>query len=363
VFTLAFLLGLLQIGSTPARRSDAGRGAAQTPAAGDSQASGDRTHSSSQSSAAGINFVRVDVIVTDKKGQQVTRPQAVGPSRSPKTRRRRRSRRFRLDQRSMAMAGGRSASSPDRNVDDAEVELAKDDVRLFVIFFDDYPRASGQFAVGQGNRWSRFRAASNCGPTNVDGASSIRSRRFNDIDFTRNPETVLSAINNFKGRKFDYTPMNQFEEQYARYPTEVVEQVRNDVVMTALRGLSTRLSAVLREARKSIIFVSEGSRHRCRHRCGGADATMPADPRVTGGMLGENSQREQTAEFFGQSDLYSRMRDVFAAATRNNAAFYSLDHAGSRRSSSTSTRAPVSRPTSARCRRPPTRCVCLSDET
>src|SRR5205085_2847732 len=136
---------------------------------------------------------------------------------------------------------------------------------------------------------------------------------------TRNPDTVLSAINNFKGRKFDYTPMNQFEEQYARYPTEVVEQVRNDVVMTALRGLSTRLGG-LREARKSIIFVSEGFQASLPPQMRRADATMPADPRVTGGMLGENSQREQTAEFFSQSDLYSRMRDVFAAATRNNAA-------------------------------------------
>src|SRR5205085_1054599 len=144
---------------------------------------------------------------------------------------------------------------------------------------------------------------------------------------TRNPDTVLSAINNFKGRKFDYTPMNQFEEQYARYPTEVVEQVRNDVVMTALRGLSTRLGG-LREARKSIIFVSEGFQASLPPQMRRADATMPADPRMTGGMLGENSQREQTAEFFSQSDLYSRMRDVFAAATRNNAAFYSLDPRG-----------------------------------
>jgi hypothetical protein len=59
-----------------------------------------------------------------------------------------------------------------------------------------------------------------------------------------------------------------------------------------------------------------------------ADASMPAIPGLTGGMLGENSAREQTAEFFSQSDVYSRMRDVFDAANRNNAAFYTLDPRG-----------------------------------
>ena len=40
----------------------------------------------------------------------------------------------------------------------------------------------------------------------------------------------FSAINKFEGRKFRYEPRNQFEEQYARYPTEQVELIRNDVV-------------------------------------------------------------------------------------------------------------------------------------
>src|SRR6266540_2146145 len=97
--------------------------------------------------------------------------------------------------------------------------------------------------------------------------------------------------------------------------------------MTALRGLSTRLGG-LREGRKSIIYVSEGFTASLPPQMRRADATMPADPRLTGGALGENSQREQTAEFFGQSDLYSRMREVYATANRNNAAFYALDPRG-----------------------------------
>jgi hypothetical protein len=45
-------------------------------------------------------------------------------------------------------------------------------------------------------------------------------------------------------------------------------------------------------------------------------------------MAGENNPREETARFFAQSDLYSRMRDVFTAANRNNTAIYSLDPRG-----------------------------------
>ena len=55
-------------------------------------------------------------------------------------------------------------------------------------------------------------------------------------------------------------------------------------------------------------------------------------------MAGENSPREETAAFFAQSDLYSQLRDVFTAANRNNAAIYTLDPRGLRRSSSASTR-------------------------
>src|SRR5690606_6925150 len=77
------------------------------------------------------------------------------------------------------------------------------------------------------------------------------------ISFTRNVDSVVSAIESFEGRKFIYEPRNQFEAQYARYPTEVVEQIRNDVVMTALRGAAVRLGA-LREGRKTIVYVSEG---------------------------------------------------------------------------------------------------------
>ena len=78
-----------------------------------------------------------------------------------------------------------------------------------------------------------------------------------DLSFTRDHAKIIGAINAFEGRKYDYRPKNQLEENYVRYPTETVERIRNEVVMGALRGLSVRLGS-LREGRKSVIFVSEG---------------------------------------------------------------------------------------------------------
>jgi hypothetical protein len=55
-------------------------------------------------------------------------------------------------------------------------------------------------------------------------------------------------------------PRNEFEDRYAYYPASTVEQIRNQVVMSALKGAAIRLGG-LREGRKSIIFVSEASDH------------------------------------------------------------------------------------------------------
>ena len=85
----------------------------------------------------GINFVRVDVVVTDNKGNAGHRSEARTTSRWSRTASRRRSRPS-ADQ-------GRRATPLDgepprqiRTTYDEETERARDDVRLFVIFLDDY---------------------------------------------------------------------------------------------------------------------------------------------------------------------------------------------------------------------------------
>ena len=39
-----------------------------------------------------------------------------------------------------------------------------------------------------------------------------------DVVMGRNHEALARAIEAFDGRKYDYYPRNQFEEQYANYP-------------------------------------------------------------------------------------------------------------------------------------------------
>ena len=274
---------------------------------------------------AGVNFVRVDVIVNDNKGEPVTNLTEAdfevledGKLQSIEQ--------FRLIRVDGNPRPGEPPPRELRNRIDEEIEISKDDVRLFVLFLDDYHVRLGN-SISVKEPLTRF-VQTQIRPNDVVGIMYPLTP-LDGITFTRNPATVISAIERFEGRKFDYRPRNLFEEQYARAPSEIVEQIRNQVVMTALRGLSTRLGG-LREGRKAIIYVSEGLTAMLPPQLRVADASLGplSNPGGRSPMTGENSTREETASFFAQSDLYSQMRDVFTAANRNNAAIYSLDPRG-----------------------------------
>ena len=232
----------------------------------------------------GINFVRVDVIATDGKGQHVTdlkqedfevfednQPQSVEQ--------------FRL----IKVDGNPKPGDPPprviRNRDDEETEAARDDVRIFAILLDDYHvRRSNSVSVRE--PLTRF-IQTQLRPNDMIAVMYPLTPVF-DVSFTRDHASIIGAINQFEGRKYDYRPMNQLEENYVRYPTETVERIRNDVVMGALRGLSVRLGS-LREGRKSVIFVSEGFTAILPPQMRRQDASQPENPiqaRVAGGAAG-----------------------------------------------------------------------------
>ena len=275
---------------------------------------------------AGVNFVRVDVMVHDGKGQPIGdltqaefevledgKPQQIEQFRL-----------IRID------GNPRPGDPPPRelrNRIDEEIEISRDDVRLFVFFMDDYHVRLGN-SLSVKEPLTRF-VQTQLRPNDIVGIMYPLTP-LDGITFTRNMASVISAIERFEGRKFDYRPRNSFEEQYARAPSEAVEQIRNQVVMTALRGLATRLGG-LREGRKAIIYVSEGLTVMLPPQMRSADASLgplATNPGARNPMLGENSAREETMAWFAQSDLYSQLRDVFTAANRNNAAIYTLDPRG-----------------------------------
>ena len=272
----------------------------------------------------GIDFVRVDVIVSDKKSQPVTnltqndfevledgKPVAIEQ--------------FKL----IKVDGNPTPGGPppkqirDRN--DEELEAARDDVRVFVLFMDDYHvRKANSMSVRP--TIQRF-IQEQLRPTDMIGIM-YPLMPVSDLLLTRDHEKIVNAINTFEGRKFDYTPRNIVEQNYARYSTDQVERIRNDVVMGALQGLATRLGS-LRDGRKSIIYVSEGFTAMLPPQMRRMDASQPADPIQSGAAAGlQDSSREITSEWFGQMDVYSRLRDVYDVANRNNTAVYSLDPRG-----------------------------------
>jgi VWFA-related protein len=272
----------------------------------------------------GVDFVRVDVIVSDRKAQPVTnltqndfeviedgKPVAIEQ--------------FRLIKVDGNVQPGAPAPKPIRNRNDEELEAARDDVRIFVFFMDDYH-------VRRGNSMSvrpalqRF-IQQQLRPTDMIGIM-YPLMPVSDLQLTRDHAKIANAIDTFEGRKFDYTPRNIVEQNYARYSTDQVERIRNDVVMGALEGLAIRLGS-LREGRKSIVFVSEGFTAMLPPQMRRMDASQPANPIETVAAAGQqDSAREMTNEWFGQMDVYSRLRDVYDVANRNNTAVYSLDPRG-----------------------------------
>ena len=327
---LALAVGLLEVGTGRPQAAQQSGGAQGTDAqpAGTPQATPPAPEGDAPQQPtfrADINFVRVDVIVTDENGDPVTDLTAadfeVFEDGEPQT-----IEQFRLIRVDGNPPPGEPRPRQLRGRIEEEVELSRDDVRLFVFFFDDYHvRLSNSISVRE--PLIRF-VQTQLRPNDVVGIMYPLTP-LDEISFTRNTASVVSAIERFEGRKFDYRPRNLAEEQYARAPSEIVEQIRNQVVMTALRGLATRLGG-LREGRKAIIYVSEGLTAMLPPQLRNADASLGplGNPLRRSPMTGENSTREETAAFFAQSDLYTRMREVFAAANRNNAAIYSVDPRG-----------------------------------
>jgi VWFA-related protein len=332
VLTLAVAVGLLEGGTgwpaSAAQQPDAqATGATAAPPAQQPETPAPEAGDAPQQPTfrADINFVRVDVIVNDDDGNPVTdlteADFEVFEDGELQT----------IDQfRLIRVDGNPPPGAPPprqlRNRLDEEIEISRDDARLFVFFFDDYHVRLGN-SLSVKEPLIRF-VQTQLRPNDIVG-TMYPLTPVDGISFTRNHASIISAIENFEGRKFDYRPRNSFEEQYSRAPSEIVEQIRNDVVMGALRGLSTRLGG-LREGRKAVIYVSEGFTALLPPQLRTADASMGRLGTVgrTSPFTGENSSMEETAAFFNESDLYSKLQEVFTAANRNNTAIYSVDPRG-----------------------------------
>jgi len=275
---------------------------------------------------AGINFVRVDVILTDRNGNQIVDLQP-GDFEVFEDNKPQKIETFRF----VKLDGGTTDKEPPRQIrtdEDEEAEASRDDVRLFAIFLDDYHVRRGTSMSARG-QLAKF-VETQIGPSDMVGVmypllstSSVR--------MTRNHSAVIRALEQFVGRKFEYEPKNQFEENYAHYPTETVERIRTQVSMSAIKSLIVHMGS-LKEGRKALILVSEGFTYMLPPQMRNADATQPGsgNPDAFNPLAGAGPGNitEDRAAWSANNDMSSDLRDLFDAANRNNVSIYSVDPRG-----------------------------------
>src|SRR5580765_3018333 len=274
----------------------------------------------------GINYVRVDVIISDKAGNPIAdlsqadfdvtedgKPQKIET--------------FKL----VKLDGGRgdAVKDPPREIRtdyDEEMEAGRDDVRLFAIFLDDYHVRKGA-SLASRNQLSRF-IETQLGPSDMVGVMyPLESTA--SVRMTRNHSAVMRGLQQFESRKYDCTPSNMYEEQYANYPTETVERIRNQVSLSALKSLIVHLGS-LKEGRKSLIVVSEGYTYMVPPQMRNANAQQPGlgDPNAHNPMAGTNDINEAREAWSLGMDMDSDLREVYDTANRNNVSIYSVDPRG-----------------------------------
>jgi VWFA-related protein len=138
--------------------------------------------------------------------------------------------------------------------------------------------------------------------------------------FSRDHDGTAAAMMSFQGRKYTYGPTTPYEQNFAHFPPEIQEQIRNELTIRSLRSACALMSS-LREGRKSLLFVSEGMA-----------ATLPAGVNtgtpVRNPTFAPPSQMQLSKEFFDAADLLGRMRDIFSTCSRGNVSIYPLDPRG-----------------------------------
>lgn len=232
---------------------------------------------------AGTNVVRVDVSVSNRRGEPVTdltrddfevsedgTPQAIQSFEL-----------VRLDGTPLD-----ARSLPIRSPEHAAAEAARDDVRLFLIFWDEYH--IGEFIpTTRGKKFLADFVKSAFGPSDLVGMMD-QLTTVDSIRFTRDWSLLADQMNKLKGRYgILLPPRSAVEEAHLRIGRDI-GRIRNEVTMTALQSAAAFLGT-FREGRKAILFVSQG------------------------------------VAIFGRSGEMDLFQDVVRTASDNNTAIYTLD--------------------------------------
>lgn len=201
---------------------------------------------------AGANVVRVDVTVTDRHGQPATdltrEDFTLTEDGAPQP----------IDSFELVRANGEP--SDDRSLEirspsQVELEAARDDVRLFLIFWDEYH--IGQFLPALRGREALMQfVRAGFGPTDLVGIMD-QLTTVDSIRFTRDRLQLADQVHALKGRLGVLLPVRSVVEQaHMQYPRDI-GRLRNEVTTSALNAAAAFLGN-FREGRKALLFVSQG---------------------------------------------------------------------------------------------------------
>ena len=197
--------------------------------------------------------------------------------------------------------------------------------RLFVIFMDDYHVQFGHGLQAQ-NALINF-IKNDLRPTDLVGIM-FPLTPIDNVSPTQNHQAVIRAIESFQGVRFNYTVRNTYEARYNSLPTEVVEQIRNEVSLSALVSLAEKMD-ILSQGYKAILLVSEGYTNyvppHLRHTS--ADMAMDTEESIYSDNLGLGI-REETHILTQESIVFRELGQVAKAAKQANTSIYAFDPSG-----------------------------------
>ena len=236
---------------------------------------------------AGTNVVRVDVSVLDPHGKPLTDLSrgdfSVSEDGVPQT----------IDAFRLIEANGQPTddlSLPIRSREHAYAEAARDEIRVFVIFWDEYHIE--QFVPAIRGRAALTDLVMNAfGPTDLV-AITDQLTPSDAIELTRDRRALAETVAKLKGRRGVYIPPRSDMEEAQLYRQRDIEPLRSQVSRSALDATVGFLGTI-KEGRKALLLVTEDF-----------------------GPMG------------GLSDQADWLRDFIRRANQNNTAVYTFDPRG-----------------------------------
>jgi VWFA-related protein len=229
-----------------------------------------------------------------------------------------------------------------RSKEHALLEAAREDVRIFAIFLDDY-HIDKRPDITLPLREALTKFVNGFGPNDLFVLMEPLTTLY-DLKFTRNKQDLLQRIRTFEGRRGLSFPVKSLIEE-AQLSQRNWMELRSGVTLSALHALAAHLGG-LREGRKSILFFSQGPGARpgspnddtlkkAMEAANRGNVTIHTiDPRPLGtvGFGGDDMLRRIAADTGGRAIVNSNDPTEQLKAVMNDAsAYYLLGYSPTRR--------------------------------